>query len=226
MNREKFPTNYFLMKHLTNQRLNHPQGILIQECRKMAQAVERDLSTLNKYGITEDMLHAFVKQINDYSTITNDETFLSNLLEKSKIKKDLRIELNDHVQFLMHHVALIYDKRSLDYKSFAARSYYKETESEMLRKCRLTTETMEVRMPELNKKNIQQSDADCLNDLADRYQNAILDESKEKLLRRVAREERLTQGLALKDKLQKLADTGKVAWERISHAKYVEYKLF
>ncbi len=213
------------MKYLTKQRLNQAQGVLLQECYKMAQTVERDLATLNEFGITEDMLHAFVEQINDYSTITNDEIFRANLSEKSKIKQDLRIQMNDHVQFLMHRIALIYDKQSVDYKAFAARSYYKETESEMLRKSRLMTETMEERMLVLNTKNIQQSDADRLNDLADSYQKAILDENSEKFLRRMAREERLTKGLAIKKKLQLFADTGKVAWERTSPAKYLEYKV-
>ncbi len=191
----------------------------------MAKAVERDLSTLNKFGITEEVLQAFVEQISDYSVITNDETFRNNLSEKSKVKHDLRAELNDHVQFLMHRIALIYDKNSLDYKSFVARWYYKETESEMLRKCKLMTESMESRMSDLKKKDIQNADVNLLNDLVDRYQDAVLNESNEKLLRRVAREERLTKGLALNEMLMELAQTGKVAWERVSYAKYLEYKL-
>ncbi len=213
------------MKYLSKQKLDRAQGVLVQQCHKMAKAVERDLSTLNKFGITEEVLQAFVEQVGDYSAVTNDEIFRANLSEKSKAKQDLRAELNDHVQFLMHRIALIYDKKSVDYKSFAARWYYKETESEMLRKCKLMTESMELRMLELKKKNIQQADVDLLNDLVDRYQDAVLDESNEKLLRRVAREERLTKGLALNEMLSELAETGKVAWERVSYAKYLEYKL-
>ncbi len=213
------------MKQLLTKKLNRSQGVLVQQCQQMANVVERDLSTLNKFGITEDVLHAFVDQITAYSAITNDEKFKTNLAEKSRAKQDLRAELNDHVQYLMHRIALVYGKSSLAYKSFAARSYYDETESEMVRKSKLMIESMAEHLPELNKKNIQQSDLDKLHALVESYQAAILAQKVEKYLRRVAREERQEKGIALYEKMMELAETGKVAWERTSYAKYLEYKL-
>ncbi len=213
------------MLNNSNKKLYKSQGALIQQCQLMANAVERDLSTLKDYEITNKMLQSFINDTKAYTEMPNDDMIRSKLKKQSEEKKQLRKLLNEQAQFILSRAGNLYDSHSADYSYFGMQGYYKAKEADMVRQCRMLVVATTERLSELARRNVHQADLDLLVERVDAYDLSMKRIHEAKLLRKQARMDRTKAGLSLQARLYQFADLGKIVWRRMSPAKYLDYVI-
>ncbi len=218
-------TNFIIMYNNKQTKLRQSQGVLIQQCQLMAKVVERDLSTLKDYEITEEILQVFINNTKTYENMPNDTLLRSKLSKQVEIKKQLRRSLNEQVQFILSRVANLYDRRSADFAYFGMQHYSYAKEADMVRQCRMLVIATVEYLPDLARRNIRQEDLDQLIELIDDYDKVLTTINESKTYRKQAKIERIDAGLILQDSLFQFAKLGKIVWSRIEPTKYLDYAI-
>ncbi len=206
-------------------KLQTSQGELLQQCRYMANVVERDLPTLKKYEITEESVSEFKNAIDAYRNLLDDERYKANLDKAYETKKQNKYLLEKQIRHILLHVASLYKTGTAANDFFGARDYYRGKESDLLRKSNLLARASVEHLNELKRRNLQQSDIDLLNEQMEAFKQSIVETKLLKVVRSKAKHYRLEQGLALKNQLDEFSIIGKLAWNTNYPALYSDYVL-
>ncbi len=207
-------------------KLQTSQGDLLQQCQKMANVMDRDLSMLKDYEITEEVIANFRAETEAYRLQMNDSHY-KTLLEKANAQKAaVRTSLIKQVQYILRRVSSLYTYGSVESHFFGVGSFRNLIDSELMRNTINMLEAAKPRLDDLKRRNVQQKHLDDLETQIQLFEQSIAEVYEKKNLRLTARETRLANGLQLQEKLGMYADAGKLALEEVStYANYKDYVL-
>ncbi len=219
------PHKLFIMKLNSNFKLHQSQGALVQQCQSMANVMDRDLSMFNRFQITTETVETFRADTMAYHNILDDSMFRAKTEELVYAKNQKRIALNDQVQYLLYRVAVMHGKDSAMYHYFGSTFYYRVKEKDMVSKCKNLAKAVYENMSNLEACDIHPPDLDKLLELTKEYDDLLQTIVTGKSVRKQARVDRLEKGIALKQRLLKYAEIGKLIWRKTSPSKFSDYVL-
>ena len=209
----------------SNLKLQKTQGVLLQQCQKMANVMDRDLSMFKKFQITTETVDAFRADTEAYHEILDDYQFRAKAEKLVDAKKQKRIALNDQVQYLLYRVAVMHGKDSATYHYFGSSFHYRVKERDMVSKCKNLAKAVDENMSNLEVCDIHPPDLDKLLELSSEFDELLQAIVTAKSVRKQARVDRLEKGVSLKQRLLKYAEIGKLLWRKNSPAKFNDYVL-
>ncbi len=211
------------MYNTSNLKLRQSQGDLVQQCHMLANVMDRDLSMLNNYEITNESIAQFREKIETYTSFENDAAYKHLVEAQVQTKNTARAQLSRKVQSLLERIGSLYGRGTPKYKAFGMNKYYQFTKGDLLFKCNNLSLMLAEDLTELARRNIHQSDLDELNQRAVRYKEALMDVHEARQLRAEAKDNRLAKGVELQELAGDFVKIGKIIWRHESPSKYNDY---
>ncbi len=209
----------------SNLKLQTSQGALLQQCQRVANVMDRDLSMFNKFQITTETIETLRADTLAYQQVLDDYQFRAKVEKQVDAKNQKRIALNDQVQYLLYRVAVLYGKDSATYHYFGSSFHYRVKEKDMVSKCKNLAKAVAENMSDLEVCDIHPPDLDKLLELSNDFDVLLQAIVTAKSIRKQARIDRLEKGVDLKKRLLKYAEIGKLIWRKTSPAKFNDYVL-
>ena len=190
------------------------------------QLLDRDIAEHTLRGFTVAKRLAFVKLINIFDAIPDDEQMVGIRESATKAKDDARAKLEKQMRTIFLMAKNVFSGDSGKYKEFGSADLTAQTDEEIVRTAKIMVSTATKYLTQLDDEGLTTAMITTLSNTKKELDDAIDTKIKAISSRDVTTENRIEAANNLYEMIVKYSDIGKDIFVEINEAKYNDYVIY
>jgi hypothetical protein len=186
----------------------------------------RDIVEFNNYNVQASDMVVFKNDISAFESLPTDEELEGIQIEATNVKNTVADNLKVAVREVMQRVKLKYGEEHGKYRQFGTLGMNDFDDAHLLICGRRVVRTATAYSADLSTKGLTVAMITNVSNLANSFENALLDKSDAIAKRDIATDDRIEAGNILYKKVVDYCETGKTIWVTRDESKHNDYVIY
>lgn len=199
---------------------------LVQVARNLCYVLQRDLSDLSIFGLTEGNIENLVALCNEFENSKSDVEYEGDLMLTTQAKDEIAEQIKEQIRFMNVRAEAAFGVGAPKYVSFKFEDLNSLTDNELLATFKRVIRLTEQNYDTFQDYGVTEDLLSNLTDLADSFQIALINQEQAIDNRRIAAGERLKQANDIYLFVSNYSNYGKKLFVKSNPAKYQDYIIY
>ncbi len=199
---------------------------LAQYAHNLVAVLERDLSELSIFGLTINNITQLNNLIEEFEEMKSDVEYEGDMMLKTEAKDAVAETLRSEIRYMSVRVEAAYNYGSVVYNTFRFEDMNNMNDIELLNMFRRVIRLSQQYYDELSYYGVTEDMIAQLNDYAENFQNALIQQEQAIDSRRIAAAERTKKANEIYYHISNYTNFGKKYFAKNNTAKYQDYIIY
>ena len=199
---------------------------LMSATKKLIVVLERDLSDLGIFGLTQANIDNLVDLVDDFEDMRTDIEYEGDLMVKTQEKDVLAEQVKEQIRFMNVRVEAAFGANSIVYDTFRFGDYNKIPDDALLTTIQRVTRMANQYIAELGTYGVTPALITQLDTLSDQFSDAIVAQEGAVDARRMAANDRTIAANEIYTFVTNYSNFGKKFYAKTNPAKYEDYVIY